>query len=78
MLSKVVSAYMLRRGAQRFVTPALMASSNGLFRLTPQRFFIDKLGLNESSELATPEQLKAGEVQLWKEQQRREETGLVL
>lgn len=72
MLSKVVSAYILRNPAVRrvTVTPALWVA--------PQRTFINNMGLNETTELATEAQLKAGEVSLWKDQLKREETALVL
>lgn len=79
MLSKVVSSYLLRSApaSRRMLAPVVLAKTNA-FYCTPQRFFIDKLGLSDSSDLATPEQLKAGEVSLWKEQAKREETALAL
>ena len=80
MLSKVVSSYLLRRSApasRKMLTPVMLAKTNA-FYCAPQRYFIDKLGLSDTSDIATPEQLKAGEVQLWKEQAKKEETALVL
>ena len=78
MLSKVVSSFVLRNPAgKRMLTPVMAAKTNAFYAI-PQRFFIDKIGLSDSTELATPAELKAGEVSLWKEQSRKEETGLAL
>ncbi|CDW74931.1 UNKNOWN [Stylonychia lemnae] len=46
--------------------------------MAPQRYFMDRLGLEPQSGIATQEQLKAGEVSLWKEQTKQQETALVL
>ena len=76
MLSKVVSSFVLRTHSARLAAPLLLRTP---LMLTPQRFFIDKLGLESfATDLATPQQLKAGEVTLWKDQEKREETALVL
>lgn len=78
MLSKVVSSFMLRNPAsKRMLTPVMLAKTNAFYGV-PQRFFIDKLGLSDSTDLATPQELKAGEVALWKDQAKREETALAL
>ena len=79
MLSKVVSSFVLRsQSSKKLVTPLLFSRSNALY-FAPQRYFLDRLGLEQhATDLATPESLKAGEVSLWKEQQKQQETALVL
>ena len=78
MLSKVVSSFILRNPASKnMVAPLMFARSNTLYS-APQRYFIDKLGIDHSAEIATPEQLKAGEVSLWKDVARQQETALAL
>ena len=55
MLSKVVSSFVLRNPAsKKMVTPFLLAKTNALY-CAPQRHFIDRLGLNHSSDIATTE-----------------------
>ena len=76
MLSKVVSSFVLRSQSARVAAPMLMRTP---MMMAPQRFFIDRLGLESvATDITTPEQLKAGEVALWKDHHRAQETALVL
>lgn len=80
MLSKVVSSLLLKNqsASKRLVAPVLFAKNNSLY-FAPQRYFLDRLGFEPTTnELATTEQLKGGEVSLWKDLQKNQETALVL
>ena len=77
MLSKVVNSFVIRTQASKRFAPMLIARSNPTFYMTPQRFFLDRLGLeSQSNELALD--IKGGEVSLWKDLQKQQETSLVL
>ena len=53
MLSKVVSSFVLRNPAsKKMVTPFLLARSSA-FYLAPQRMFMDRLGFEPTSGIAT-------------------------
>ncbi len=75
MLSKVVSSFIARSQVHRRM-PILFAR-NSLF-VTPQRFFVDKLGLEQTSTEIAAAGATGGEVSLWKEISKNQETGLAL
>ena len=70
MLSKFVASMSLRRAAPIMYTRAPMMMS------VPQRTFIDRIGLESSSEVAL--EGKVGEVALWQEKAKQQENALVL
>ena len=75
MLSKVVSTFIARSQVPRRM-PILFAR-NSLF-VIPQRTFVDKLGLESTSTEVAAAGATGGEVSLWKELSKNQETGLAL
>ena len=75
MLSKFVTSMALRQTAARGLrmTPLIF---NRAMVSVPQRMFLDRLGLENSSEVAVSG--KGGEVALWQERAKAQENALVL
>jgi acyl carrier protein len=75
MLSKFVTSMALRQSAARGLrmTPFIY---NRAMVSVPQRMFLDRLGLENSSEVAVAG--KGGEVALWQERSKAQENALVL
>ena len=78
MLSKLATSFVLRSSAPRSVRmTAMMMQRPSHMAYISQRGFFDRLGLeNQPSEVAVGG--KTGEVSLWQEKAKQQETGLVL
>ena len=77
MFSKIVSSLALRQTAARGLRMTPVIYNRAMMINVPQRMFLDRLGLdNTSSEVAVAG--KGGEVSLWQERAKAQESALVL
>jgi len=80
MLSKYVTSIVLRQNAARSLRMTPLIFNRGAMVSVPQRHFLDRLGLENSSELVIDPKGGAnqGQVSLWQDKAKSQENALVL